>query len=536
MSASAYLNRREVLRTLGAGAASLALPRGGEAANATRKDPRPNIIVIMADDMGISDLGCYGSEIATPNLDRLAGGGMRFTQFYNTARCCPSRASLLTGLYAHQAGVGHMIRDMGTPAYQGYLNDRCSTIGEDMRAAGYNTLLSGKWHVGEERPHWPLDRGFMRYYGLLSGACNYWKLDEGRNFADNNTQIHDLGEGFYMTDAFTDRAVSMIDEYGPKDDPFFLYVGYTCPHWPLHAHSEDIEKYRGKYRGGWDKLRAERYVRMTEMGLINPEWRLSPRDPRGPAWEDAEHKEWQDMRMAVYAAQIERMDYGVGRIMEKVREMGQEDNTLFMFFVDNGGCHENRKENDPEIMPGPKETFQSYGYPWANASNTPFRRYKSWVHEGGTSSPLIAYWPKVIQPGETTHQVGHIIDIMPTCLDAAGASHPEGYHGNWVQPLEGKSLLPILQGKTREPHDAIFWEHVGNRAVRTGNWKLVAVNEGEWELYDLEADRSELNDLSSDKPEKVRELAALHTQWADRCGVLPRNEVVENQKKLRRKS
>ncbi|RJP23797.1 MAG: arylsulfatase [Candidatus Omnitrophota bacterium] len=482
---------------------------------------RPNIILIMADDMGFSDLGCYGSEISTPNLDRLAEKGMRFTNFYNCARCCPTRASLLTGLYPHQAGVGHMVNHRGFPAYQGYLNRHCVTIAEAIRRGGYHALMSGKWHVGEERPHWPLDRGFERYYGLISGASNFWKLDEGRKFARGNEPITDLGDEFYMTDAFTDNAIAMIDEYGKKDDPFFLYLAYTSPHWPLHAWPEDIEKYKGVYDIGWDELRLCRHERMIEMGIVDARWPLTPRDERAPAWKDAEHKEWEAMRMAVYAAQIDRMDQNIGKLMAKVRELGVEDNTLILFLADNGGCAEDRPGNDPTVMPGPKETFMSYELPWANASNTPFRRYKHWVHEGGIATPLIAYWPSVIQPRQLTNQTGHVIDLMATCLDVAGIDYPETHDGNEIIPLEGKSLRPIFEGAIRESHEAIYWEHEGNRALRQGKWKLVSNHPGDWELYDLEVDRTELNDLSETYPEKKKELASLYETWAERCRVLP---------------
>jgi arylsulfatase len=516
-----YIGRRDFLTLLGGGAAAVALPRflsGGEAAAGGR---RPNIVLIMADDMGFSDLGCYGSEIATPTLDRLAKGGVRFTQFYNCARCCPTRASLLTGLHPHQAGIGHMVQDRGIPSYQGYLNEHCVTIAEVLRQAGYRTCMSGKWHVGEQRPHWPLDRGFEKYYGLISGGCNYFELSPGRMMARDNTPIRPEEESFYLTDAFSDNAVRFIGECARDKSPFFLYVAYTAPHWPLHALPEDIAKYKGTYAAGWDALREKRHGRMIEMGIVDGRWRRSPRDPRAPAWSDAENKEWEDMRMAVYAAQIDRMDHGIGKILAKIREVGAEENTLVMFLSDNGGCAENLQGNDPRVMPGPKETFMSYGLPWANASNTPLRRYKHWVHEGGIATPLIAYWPAAIEGDRITHEVGHVIDIMATCLDVAGAKYPKTRNGSEIIPLEGKSLLPIFQGKGRAGHEAIFWEHEGNKAVRQGKWKLVSQHPQGWELYDLEADRTELKDLAEKRPEKVKELASLHDEWAKRCGVMP---------------
>jgi len=489
--------------------------------------PRPNVIIIMADDMGFSDVGCYGSEIHTPNIDRLAAEGVRFTQFYNTARCCPTRASLLTGLYPHQAGIGHMVGDYGYPGYRGFLSDRCVTIAEVLRKAGYATLMSGKWHVGEKRPHWPCDRGFERYFGLISGGSNYWRLDKGRQMALDNTP-YTPPETFFMTDAFADHAVQFIDAHGRGEKPFFLYLPFTAPHWPLHAHPQDVAKYKSKYMIGWDELRRRRHKRMIELGLVDARWRLTPRDTQAKAWADVENKADLDLKMAVYAAQIDRMDQGIGRVLAKLRELKIERNTLVMFLADNGGCAERVDRGKKGVPPGPADSFLSYGLPWANASNTPFRRYKHWVHEGGISTPLVARWPDVIKPDQMTHQPGHLIDLMATCVDVAGATYPKTRNGKPITPLEGKSLLPIFQGKTRKGHDAIYWEHEGNRAVRQGKWKLVARHPGRrarrpgpWELYDLEADRTELNDLAGTHPEKVGQLAAVYDAYAERAAVRP---------------
>jgi len=525
------LTRRSFLRLAGGGAAALAASSYVRAASPRKAGKRPNIVLILNDDMGFSDIGCYGSEIATPHLDRLAAGGVRFTQFYNCARCCPTRASILTGLYPHQAGVGHMVENRGFPAYQGCLNDRCVTIAEAIRRGGYHTAMSGKWHVGEQRPHWPVDRGFEHYQGLISGASNYFKIDPQRIWARDDQRITDVGEGFYITDAISDYAAEQIGELGKKAEPFFLYVAYTSPHWPLHALPEDIAKYKGKYDIGWDELRARRRKRMIEMGIVEARWKITPRDATAPAWADAENKEWNAMRMAVYAAQIDRMDQGIGRILTKLKEIGAEKNTLVMFLADNGGCAEGQPGNDPKIMPGPQETFQSYGLPWANASNTPFRRYKHWVHEGGISTPFIARWPSVIKPGAMTPQIGHLMDIMPTCLEVAGVEYPKTYNGREITPVEGKNLLPIFQGQTRQGHDAIFWEHEGNRAVRAGKWKLISKFPEGWELYDMEADRTELNNLADKMPEKIQELSALYDQWATRAGVVPWAELNKGAKK-----
>ena len=442
------VNRREfmklVARGVAAGATAMVMPAGLDAARAAAgSGKKPNIVLIMADDMGFSDIGCYGGEIHTPNLDKLAAGGLRFTQFYNAARCCPTRASLLTGLYPHQAGIGHMVGNSGYPAYQGYLNERCVTIAEALKPAGYRTFMSGKWHVGEDRPHWPTDRGFDRYFGLISGAANYFDIAQDkaqgvkRQMAIDDQPYTPPEEGFYMTDAFTDHAVEFVEGHGRSKQPFFLYLPYTSPHWPLHAWPQDIAKYKGKYLQGWDALRQERYERMVKMGIISDKWKLSPRDTTTWPWDDEKNKELLDLKMAVYAAQIERMDYGIGRVLDKIKEIGAEQNTLVLFLADNGGCAEggpvgvdNRKNGLP---PGAADSFMSYGLSWANASNTPFRRYKHWVHEGGIATPLIAYWPAGHQEPRLAHPParpsyrhhGHLPgprrDRIPEGLQRAGA-------------------------------------------------------------------------------------------------------------------
>ncbi len=528
-------SRRDFLKSFGLGVACVSvtgcLPLGtsDRHSNAASK---PNIVLIMADDMGFSDIGCYGGEIHTPNLDHLAAGGLRFTQFYNAARCCPTRASLLTGLYPHQAGIGHMVGNKGYPAYQGYLNNRCVTIAEALKLAGYTTLMSGKWHVGEERPHWPVDRGFDRHFGLISGGGNYFDITKTkakgvkRKMALDDKPYTPPKEGFYMTDAFGDHAVEFIDEHSRSGKPFFLYLPFTAPHWPLHAWPEDIAKYKGKYLKGWDNLRQERYNRMVKMGIINSDWKMSPRDTTTWPWDQEKNKELLDLKMAVYAAQIERMDHNIGKVLDKIKQLGKAENTLVMFLADNGGCAEggpvgfdNRNNGLP---PGGVDSYMSYGLSWANASNTPFRRYKHWVHEGGISTPLIAHWPAVISKGGAiTDQPGHIIDIMATCLDVAGVNYPAEHKAKTLVPLEGKSLLPVFEGTIRPGHEAIFWEHEGNRAIRQGKWKLVAIHGKAWELYDLEQDRTELDNLADKYPEKVIELKSLYEIWAKRCDVLP---------------
>ncbi|MBK5291519.1 MAG: arylsulfatase [Acidobacteriia bacterium] len=502
----------------------------GVAGLGAQSNPRPNIVLIMADDMGFSDIGCYGGEIQTPNLDRLAKGGVRFTHFYNTARCCPTRSALLTGLYNHQAGVGHMVADRGAPAYQGYLNDRCVTIAEALRPAGYRTLMTGKWHVGEKRPHWPCDRGFEHYYGLISGGSNYFRLDKGRQMAIDNEPHIPSGDRFYMTDAFSDHAVSFVDQYAGKNaataDPFFLYLAYTAPHWPLHAWPEDIARYRGKYKMGWDELRKRRHARQIEMGIVDKRWPLTPRDGKVPAWSEADNPDEWDLRMAVYAAQIHRMDVGIGRLLAKLEEKKQLDNTLIMFLADNGGCAEENVAPEVPGPPGPAESFTSYRTPWANASNTPFRLYKHWVHEGGISTPFIAHWPdRIRKGGGLTHQPGHLIDVMATCLDVSGAAYPSERKGKKITPFEGRALTPIFEGRTRKAHPALYWEHEGNRAVREGDWKLVSRHPGDWELYDLKSDRTELSNLASKNPDRVARMKKMYEAWAARCGVVEWNDL-----------
>ena len=522
------------------------------------QDGRPNVVLIMVDDMGFSDIGCYGSEINTPNLDALAEGSVRFSHAYNCARCCPTRASLLTGLYPHQAGVGHMVNDRGVgPAYQGYLRRDCVTIAEALKAGGYRTCMSGKWHVGgpykPNRPEsWqpgepghpiPVQRGFDTHYGMLGGAGSYFNPP---SMVRDDQIIRPGGGDYYITDAVSEEAAGMIEDAVEEGSPFFLYVGYTAPHWPLHALPEDIERYRGTYRdGGWDAVRTRRQEELKGDGLLAPDWDISPRDEEAPPWPNVEEKEWEDLRMAVYAAQVDRMDRGVGTIMAKLRELNIEKDTLVLFLSDNGGCAEFLREdgsdgwpshyaiptpdgrevhvgNTPELDPGPATTFMSYDLPWANASNTPFRLYKHWVHEGGIATPLIAHWPAGMGTApRTLHTPVHVVDLMPTILDAAGVEYPQEHDGNPIQPAQGESLVPLLQDRPFFRGRPIFWEHEGNRALRWGRWKLVSRYPDPWELYDMVEDRTELNDLADGNPGKVRELSALYEEWADRTGVIP---------------
>jgi len=519
-------SRRDFLRTAGATACAAALGR-----RATAAPGRPNVVVILADDMGFSDLGCYGSEIRTPHLDALANGGLRFTQFYNTARCCPTRASLLTGLYSHQAGIGHMVGDYGAAGYRGVLNHNCRTIAEVLRPAGYGTYMTGKWHVTAEtkadapQDSWPRQRGFDRYWGTLVGAGSYFTPNA---LTADDTQIEPPGDGFYYTAAIADHSAGFIRDHVAKrpNEPFFLYNAFTSPHWPLHALQPDIDRYRETYLSGWDKLRETRQQRQVELGIVDPAWSLTPRDEQATAWSNVPEDRRAEMalRMAIYAAQIDAMDQGVGRIVTALRETGQLDNTLLLFLADNGGCAEGgawgfeRKEGG---QLGTDASFASYGLSWANASNTPFRLYKHWVHEGGISTPLIAHWPAgITAKNELRQQPGHLIDIMATAIDVGQADYPREVDGQAIHPPEGLSLLPAFKNEPLQ-REAIYWEHEGNRAVRQGDLKLVSRHNQAWELYDLKADRTELHDLAADRPRTAEALLGLYETWAQRCGVLP---------------
>ncbi len=508
----------------------------------------PNIVLIMVDDMGFSDIGPYGAEIRTPNLDKLAATGVSYTQFYNAGRCCPTRASLLTGLYPHQAGIGYMepgnrynkpiVERLGAPQYQGHLNRRCVTIAEALKPSGYQTFMTGKWHVGQGTGERPWERGFERFFGILGGASNFFR--PGNRLYSGSEQV-EAPDDFYTTDYFSRYAATYIREASP-DHPFFLYVAYTAPHWPIQAWPEDIARYQGKYKIGWDELRRRRLARQKELGLFAPELRLSPRHPESYPWEEADQDDM-DLRMAVYAAMIDRVDQGIGDILAALNETGTAENTLIMFLSDNGGCAEPYGRNQKnQVPPGPAESSTGYYLPWANASNTPFRLFKHWVHEGGIATPLIVSWPGKTPAGViNTTQIGHVKDIMATFLDAAGVEYPETFGGQELQPLEGESLLPSLLNPEAVTHRTVYWEHEGNRAIRDGRWKLVSYyNEiheemarvgtgrrtGEWELYNLETDRTELLNLVGSYPVKARELANKWEEWAARLGVLDWEELL----------
>jgi arylsulfatase len=531
---------------------------------------KPNIILIMVDDMGFSDLGCYGSEIATPNIDSLAAGGVRFAQFTNGARCCPTRASLLTGLHPHQTGIGHMTNspDNARPPepapYQGYLNQNCATIAELIKPAGYTTLMTGKWHLGiHHESRWPKQRGFDRYYGCLSGATRFFSPIHPRGMTDENTPMKTpkstTDKAFYTTDAFTDHAIRFITEStADRKKPFFLYLAYTAPHWPLHAFEEDIAKYRGKYKIGWDKLRSQRYKKQLQLGLMKPEWKLSPRNEnadnpdRVPAWDSfsPEKQDEMDLQMAVYAAMIDRVDQNIGKLIDSLKSQSLYENTLILFLSDNGACHEGGtlgRGNFYDIEKRNLDLFNAYSVAWANAGNTPFRKYKRTSHQGGTATPLIIHWPKAVAPLKQWVQTpAHITDVVPTILELAGATYPKERNGNKLHAIEGKSLVPAFAGKSIQRDQALCLEHQGNAFVRDGKWKLVSkgsVNSSKpdptrWELYNIDADRTELNDLAATHPEKRDALIATWESWAKEKGVFPKpiNKRKKKQKRPAKKA
>ena len=521
---------------------------------------RPDIVLILADDLGYSDLGCYGGEISTPHLDALAEDGVRLTQFYNTARCSPSRASLLTGLHPHQTGIGVLTGDDSPVGYPGNLRPDVPTIAEMLSTGGYTTAAVGKWHLAADvrtpNDSWPTRCGFDSFYGTLTGCGSYYApptLVRGETNIEHEVQDPD----FYYTDAITDEAVRSIEGSAGEPDPLFLYVAYTAPHWPLHAPEEDIQACRGRYDEGWDELRAARLARQKELGIIAEDAALSPRAPGEQSWEDTPDKEWQARRMETYAAMVERMDRGVGRIVEALRAKGTLENTVLVFLSDNGASPEElphferevfvkrrdifspttrageevRLGNDPEIVPGPESSYTSYGRPWANLSNTPFRMYKKWTHEGGIAAPFILHWPGGgLEEGKLHRSPLQLVHVLPTLLDAAGLDAQEVRSQNAL-PLEGESFLPDLSRSTldvgRTPSAGsdvrgdLFWEHCGNAAVRRGRWKLVREYGHPWELYDLETDPSELNDLSRLQPVRAQELLVAWSTWANRVGVIP---------------
>lgn len=519
---------------------------------------RPDVVLIVADDMGYSDIGSFGGEIATPHLDALAAGGLRMTQFYNTARCSPSRASLLTGLHPHQTGIGVLTDDDGPRGYPGTINDRCVTIAEVLGAAGYATYMSGKWHLTgrlhEPDPAWPTRRGFDHFYGILDGAASYYRPKSLTRDETNIEDEADQEQGFYLTTAIGRNAADYIATHCAQrpDENFLAYVAFTAPHWPLHAPEPVVEHYHGRYAAGWDDLREARYRRQVDAGIVPPSFAMSERDPEVPAWAQTPDKGWQERRMEVYAAQVELLDAEVGRIVAALERAGRRQNTMFLFISDNGGCAEElrpgwadegldvpvaarsrtldgrrvRSGNEAGTVPGGDDTFASYGKPWANLSNTPFREYKHWVHEGGIATPLIVAWPAGVSAGSLSHVPHQLPDVMATVLDAVGVAYPDQFAGHDILPAEGASMLGTWAGEPADATRALYWEHEGNAAVRRGRWKLVRKYPAQWELYDMDLDRTELRDRSTQHPDIVSAMSADYAVWATRCGVVPRDQIL----------
>ena len=546
----------------------------GLATNSARAADAPNIVLIMSDDMGFSDIGCYGGEINTPNLDQLAKSGVRFSQLYNTSRCCPTRAALLSGVYQHQAGIGLMTGEKNLPGYRGEFGRNVVSIAEALSTAGYRRYMAGKWHITKHvspdgpKDNWPMQRGFEKFYGTITGAGSFY---DPATLCRGNTYITPVNdpkykpETYYYTDAISDNAVTFLKQHADEspDKPFFLYTSYTAAHWPMHALPQDIAKYKGKYDKGFTPIREARLAKMKTLGLVAADTKLSPQSDN---WEEVADKPWEARNMEVYAAMIDSMDQGIGRIVAELKRQGELDNTLILFLQDNGGCAEHYGRNTPAsyatdlkpmgpddlqtkiwpamqtrdgrpvksgegVMAGAEDTFIGYGRGWANVSNTPFREYKHFAHEGGISTPLIAHWPSGIDPsrnGKLEHQPGHVIDIMATCADVAGGAYPKKFGEHQIIPVEGVSLRPAFSGKSLERSDALYFEHHLNCAIRDGDWKLVckgkaglAVKQFDWELYNVKTDRAELQNVADKNPEKVEALLAKWEKWAVRAKVQP---------------
>ena len=529
-------------------------------------DIRPNIVLILADDLGYSDIGCYGGEIATPNLDYLAANGLRFTRFYNTSRCCPTRASLLTGLYNQQAGIGEMTTDRHLPGYRGFLTDNTVTLAEVLKQAGYHTAMTGKWHVSntieqpakEEQQKWlnhhtshplfspveqyPVNRGFEKYYGNIWGVVDYF---DPFSLVNGTTAVEKIPANYYHTDAINDTAVSYINKFSNDENPFFLYVAHTAPHWPLQALPEDIKKYENTYKVGWDAIREARYKRMVEKGIINPVTTpLSPRIKNELNWEDNPNSAWDARAMAVHAAMIDRMDQGIGRIISALKANGKLDNTIIVFLSDNGASPENCMQYGPgfdrpsktrdgrqihypvskDYMPGPQTSFASIGERWANVANTPYRYAKEQSYEGGIRTPMIAFWPKgIAAKGGLSNHWGHVMDFMATFIELAKTKYPQQFNGHTITPASGISLVSALTGKAKPVHKTLFNEHFKARYVRDNDWKLVSLSgDTTWHLYRINEDQTELKDMSVKHPDVVSKMAAQWQQWGNTHQVFPK--------------
>ena len=511
-----------------------------------KRNTRPNILLLMVDDMGFSDPGCFGGEIQTPNLDRLAYSGIRFTQFYNAGRCCPTRASLLTGKYPHQAGIGRMTQDMGqeNPGYRGFLNPQVPTLAEVLKERGYQTGMVGKWHVSltptledsEEQLRWlnhqayrdrdfgkresyPTARGFDRYFGNIWGVVNYF---DPFSLVNGEEAVREVPENFYLTDAISDTAVAYIRDFGESEEPFFLYVAHCAPHWPLHALPEDIAKYSSIYQVGWDSIRAARFDRQVDMGLFKAE-DFTPPIARERSWEEEPNRTWEAGVMAAHAAMVDRVDQGLGRILAELEQQDLLENTLILFLSDNGasperyprpGFDRNSETRtgekvsylSPDRPSGPETTYDYIGRYWANVANTPFQFWKAYMNEGGTCTPMIAHWPAGIrsQAGSINTHPGHIVDIMATCMELSAQENQED---EGPIDMEGESLVSLFEDGTRNREKPLFFEHFNRKALRQGDWKIVAQPAQGWELYNLQEDRTEQYNVGEQYPQIVERLS-----------------------------
>jgi arylsulfatase A-like enzyme len=516
-----------------------------------------NVVIFLADDLGYSDIGGYGGEIRTPNLDRLANQGVKLSNFHNTPRCSPSRASLLTGIHPHQTGIGILTgNNEAEGGYAGNLNNRCATIAEVLKANGYITAITGKWHLtnSPNKPNgaWPTERGFDNFFGTLDGCATYFRPGTLTRGLENIEHEAENNPDFFYTDAIADEAVKFLAEK-PAEKPYFLYVPFTAPHVPLHAREETIKSYAGTYDAGWDVIRAERLERQKSLGIIPQETELSPRDARVLAWEDEPEKQWQLRRMEVYAAMVTEMDNAIGKILKQIEDNNEWENTIIIFLSDNGACAESlplddiaefRRDknsmdtrtrdgrkvvlgNDPDVMPGGEDTFASYGVAWANVSNTPFRLYKRYAHEGGVMSPFIIHWPAgALANGKVNTSTFQLVNVAPTLYEALGVTYPAKLNGHSLEPLAGGSMLPALVSAESQSSQ-LWWEHLGNAAIIRGKWKLVRQYDWNWELYDLTTDRNELKDLAIANPDLVAELTAEWETLADQYGVIPFRKTLE---------